>query len=500
MSMNEMKMRKSDNTGTVRLDIGEGKGIHIEFPAALSGGEREKGVQIGARSLDGGGKETKVSGASAEWGFSKKNHDYVAGEFKKAFFKVKDVRLGEETSLENGVLTIRKSLSEEALKISPLVEEVTLDLIRPENYDVFTTSIMDFIPIAVKKEGVIGEGLTFELKGAVTMLTGHQDASPSDGIFSERVEFGRSGAADKGEFMIRVNVIVKERSRTERPGPMAAHRASEVITQEIREVLKKKDISQADEVVTVKDYRRPGKPRVVYVKEIMGQGAMHDNIILPEEPCGYAGGRANVDLGNIPIFLTANEVRDGGIHNLCCITPDTKETTRCYYREPVVQRLAEDEEIDFAGVLFVGSPQANTDKYYGSVRVGATVEAMGADGCIISTEGFGNNHVDFAFHHEQIGKRGIAVVGTSFCGDQGALVVGNKYMDAMVDMCVVEEGWETAILCQNSMSEEVALRCVAMLKDKLAGKDIGVAERKWTPAVVEYNQEEVERVYGCERD
>ena len=111
-------------------------------------------------------------------------------------------------------------------------------------------------------------------------------------------------------------------------------------------MLKKKDVTEADEVVTLRDYRRPGKPRVVYVKEIMGQGAMHDNIILPEEPCGYAGGRANVDLGNIPIFLTANEVRDGGIHNLCCITPDTKETTRCYYREPVVRRLAEDSEID----------------------------------------------------------------------------------------------------------------------------------------------------------
>lgn len=474
----------------LKLNIGEGKDIRIQLPL--------NDAEISTALKNATDTSSKIIAESSDhgWGFQKKAQDYLVGKYQKALFKVKDVQLGEKTSFENGILTIRKSLENDALQISPLVEEVTLDIIRPENYDVHTASIMDFIPIAVKKEGALGEGITFELEGAITMLTGHQDASPSDGIFRERVEFNRSGAADLGEFMIRVNVIVRERSRTERPGPMAAHRASEVITQEIREVLKKKDISEADDVQDIKEYRRPGKPRVVYVKEIMGQGAMHDNIVLPDEPCGYAGGRANVDLGNIPVFLTTNEVRDGGIHNLCCITPNTKETTRCYYREPIVRRLAEDDEIDFVGVLFVGSPQSNTDKYYGSVRVGATVQAMGADGCIISTEGFGNNHVDFAFHHEQIGKRDITVVGTSFCGDQGALVVGNKYMDAMVDMCVVAEGWETAILCQNSMSEEVASRCIAMLKDKLAGKKIQEAERKWNPAVVELNQEEVDRVYG----
>ena len=48
--------------------------------------------------------------------------------------------------------------------------------------------------------------------------------------------------------------------------------------------------------------------------------------------------------------------------------------------------------------------------------------------------------VDFASHIEQIGRQGIPVGGTSFCGIQGALVVGNKYMDTMVDMCVSEDG------------------------------------------------------------
>ena len=54
------------------------------------------------------------------------------------------------------------------------------------------------------------------------------------------------------------------------------------------------------------------------------------------------------------------------------------------------------------------------------------VEALDVDGAFVTTEGFGNNHIDFASHIEQIGMRGIPVVGLSFCAVQGALVVGNK--------------------------------------------------------------------------
>ena len=100
----------------------------------------------------------------------------------------------------------------------------------------------------------------------------------------------------------------------ERPGPLAAHQAMDIITQEIREVLKEKSIDDAAEERIYQDVYQEGKPRILLVKEIMGQGAMHDNLILPDEPCGFIGGRPNVDLGNVPVFLRTNEVRDGGNH------------------------------------------------------------------------------------------------------------------------------------------------------------------------------------------
>jgi len=326
------------------------------------------------------------------------------------------------------------------------------------------------------------------------MLTGVEesglqcaDAAASNGIFSEKCIFGRPGCPDKEEYVIRIHVVIKDGFQMERPGPMAAHRAADIVTQEIREVLRAKAAEEAQSTIVLDDVKHIGKPRVLYVKEIMGQGAMHDNLILPSEPCGYSGARPNVDLGNMPVFLRVNEVRDGGIHALTCITPDTKETTRLYFREPIVDLLANDPEICFLGVLFVGSPQACTEKFYVSERIGATVEAMNIDGCIVSTEGFGNNHVDFASHIEQIGRLDIPLVGTSFCGVQGALVVGNKYMDAMVDMCVTPDGWESDNLCENQLTKEVADRCVAMLKNKMMGVPTEAALKKWSAAVTAEN-------------
>ena len=479
--------------GVLKLHIREGKDIDLEIPITANAG---------------GGTETNVArpqiirlAGSGEEGQEEPVKDVLAHELVKYIFPVKEVVLGEETKLENGILTVRESLAEDALKVSPIIKKVEIDLITPDNQDVYTNSMMDICPIAVKKEGKLGEGITYEIGGVIVMLTGVEesgkqcsDAASSDGIFSEKVVFDRPGAPDKDDIVIRVHVVIEDGYQMERPGPMAAHKAADILTQEIREVLKKKEKEEAAETVVLDDIKHIGKPKVLYVKEIMGQGAMHDNLILPEEPCGYVGARPNVDLGNMPVFLRVNEVRDGGIHALTCITPDTKETTRLYWREPIIHLLANDPEIHFMGVLFVGSPQACTEKFYVSERVGAAVEAMSPDGCIVSTEGFGNNHVDFASHIEQIGKQGIPVVGTSFCGIQGALVVGNKYMDAMVDMCVSEDGWETDNLCENQLTPEVAQRCVAMLKNKMMGKSCKPALKKWRQEVADENTEKIKRV------
>ncbi len=159
-----------------------------------------------------------------------------------------------------------------------------------------------------------------------------------------------------------------------------------------------------------------------------------------------------------------------------------------------------DEEIDLVGVMFVGSPQANTEKYYVSKRLGMTVEAMDIDGAIVTTEGFGNNHIDFASHMEEIGKRGIKVVGDSYSAVQGALVVGNSEMGAMVDNNKSKQGIENEILSNNTLCREDAIRDLAMLKTLMGGGTIKPAERKWNPNVKQNNIEIIEKTTGRKID
>ena len=310
--------------------------------------------------------------------------------------------------------------------------------------------------------------------------------------------WGRPGAPDKGEILIKTQVTIKAGTNMERPGPLAAHKATDFITQEIREALKKLDDSEVVEIEELAQYRRPGKKKVVIIKEIMGQGAMHDNLILPVEPVGVIGAKPNVDLGNVPVVLSPLEVLDGGIHALTCIGPASKENSRHYWREPLVIEVMNDEEFDLAGVVFVGSPQVNAEKFYVSERLGMLVETMDVEGAFITTEGFGNNHIDFASHHEQVGMRGIPVVGMSFCAVQGALVVGNKYMKYMVDNNKSEQGIENEILSNNTLCPEDAIRAVAMLKAAIAEEEVKVAERKFNKNVKENNVDLIEEQTGKE--
>jgi D-proline reductase (dithiol) PrdA len=146
-----------------------------------------------------------------------------------------------------------------------------------------------------------------------------------------------------------------------------------------------------------------------------------------------------------------------------------------------------DEEIDLVGVIIVGSPQANSEKFYVSKRLGMMAETMNIDGAIVTTEGFGNNHIDFASHIEQIGQRGIKVVGVTYSAVQGALVTGNKYMKYLIDVNKSKEGIENEILSYNTLCQEDAVRAMQMLKTVIAGGEVKPAEKKWNPDVARNN-------------
>ncbi len=481
--------------GCFHIHIDEGKGIDLQIPTGLAGNvmgtansvaQQNTAVEIAPQATETECEPIKMHAV---------RHDHL---------KIEKVVFGDETKIEGTTLTIRqKGICEEAVATQAIVEAMELDIITPDRYGEYSDTIMDVQDIATKMEGDVGDGITRVLDGVVFLVTGTDhngvqigEFGSCEGEFDRNIMWGRPGAPDKGEIFIKTKVTIRAHANMERPGPLGAHCASDYIAQEIREAMKKADDSLVVKSEDIVHYRRPGKPKVVIVKEIMGQGAMHDNLLLPVEPVGTLGAKPNVDLGNLPIMFSPTEVLDGGVHALTCISPSTKETSRYYWREPLVKAAMADEEIDLVAVLFVGSPQANTDKYYVSRRVGMTVEAMGVDGAILTTEGMGNNHVDFASHMEQIGKRGVKIVGASYCAVLGALVVGNKYMGAMCENNKGKWGIEDEILGNNTLCPEDAIRQLAMLKTLMGGGTIKPAERKWNPNVKLNNIEIIEKKLG----
>ncbi|SDB48108.1 D-proline reductase (dithiol) PrdA [Pseudobutyrivibrio sp. YE44] len=417
----------------------------------------------------------------------------VIRTLKKKHMKISKVELGDKTSIVDGVLTIDKSVVDKAVLEDPLCKSLALDIIYPDERHQYTETIMDVCPIATKVEGELGEGVTKVADGVVFMLTGvdedgvqvHEFGS-SEGYLDEKMYFGHPGCADENDIIIRCHAVIERLTGMTRPGPFAAHKCQDYVIQTIRDELKKYEGEVIREEIC-EDVRREGNPRVVLVKEIMGQGAMHDNVICPTEPCGILGGQKNVDCGNVPIVLTPNQVRDGSIHALTCIGPATKEMTRHYIREPLVEGLAADTELDLIGVIFIGSPQVNDEKLWVSERLGSLLESLDCDGCIITTEGFGNNHIDFIQHIGQAGKRGIPVVGVSFCAYQGQLVVGNEYATAMVEENMDKGGFENNVAGCSCVTKEVAARAIQMLKNKMAGVEIKPAPKKWNNDVINAN-------------
>ena len=473
--------------GTLKIHIGEGKDINLEIPVGALGATGEAVAEVPAAAV----AATATAEAPVE-------ETKVVGTLTRRHIKITEVKRGPETKIEGTTLYIREGIEAEVIANQELVKDFHLEIITPDQYHTYSETIMDVQPIATKEgDAILGEGATRVLDGVVMMLTGTDEGGvqigefgSSEGYLDENIMWGRPGCPDKGEIFIKGNIVVQEKTNMERRGPMAAHTAFDIITQEIREVMKELDDSFIVEDEELKSIRRPGKKKVVIVKEIMGQGAMHDNFILPVEPVGILGARANVDLGNVPVCVSPLEVLDGCIHALTCIGPASKEMSRHYWREPLVLEALHDEEVDLCGVVFVGSPQINAEKYYVSRRVGHTVEMMDVDGAFVTTEGFGNNHI------EQLGMRGIPVVGLSFCAVQGALVVGNKYMQYMVDNNKSESGIENEVLGCNTLCQEEGIRALAMLKAAMAGEEVKAAEKKWNPNVKSTNVELIEAACG----
>lgn len=152
------------------------------------------------------------------------------------------------------------------------------------------------------------------------------------------------------------------------------------------------------------------------------------------------------------------------------IGPSTKETSLHHFRDPLLDVVSSDEDLDLMGILIVGTPDGNEEKMLVGTRAAVWAEAMRADGVIISSDGWGNSDVDFTNTVEQLATRGIPVTGLNFSGTVGQFVVMNDYLDGIVDINKSASGTETCVVGENNATALDARKATARLKLKMRQK------------------------------
>ncbi len=236
---------------------------------------------------------------------------------------VKEVVFGDRTSLDRGVLTIRKGIEKDILKAQTRIKEIHVNIVQPGEHNFFVNSNLDYAPIACKVQGTLGEGVTHQLSGVTLMLSGVEDISgfqpsnigSSEGIFNKQVVLDQAGTPRSTDIILHIDFLFEEGQGRTAEGIMAAHEAADRIVQEIRKVML--DVSNMPyKREEFYDVSRPGKKKVVLIKVVSGLGNMYDTSLFPYEPGGYIGSRQMMDIKNMPIYITPNQCRDGAIHSL----------------------------------------------------------------------------------------------------------------------------------------------------------------------------------------
>ncbi len=245
------------------------------------------------------------------------------GHLSRKKYLIKEIRFGRDTNISQGVLTVKKDIAETFIGMEPCIKEMKIQIIKPYEHHQYINSNLDFMPIAHKVSGKLGEGETCLLEGVTVMLTGVEDVSgfqpsnigSSQGYMDHCIKFNQAGTPKEDDSILHMDFLFKNGEGRTATGIRAAHRLADRVLDEIR-----RQMESIDDMPYTRDelYEmiRPKCSRVVLVKIVSGLGNMYDTAVFPNQPGGYLGARNLIDMRNVPFVITPNQCLDGVIHSL----------------------------------------------------------------------------------------------------------------------------------------------------------------------------------------
>lgn len=329
--------------------------------------------------------------------------------------KIEDIQFGEEMKVENGTLYINKDEI-----INTLMEEdenitgIDVNLARPGE-KVRIIPVKDVIEPRVKIEGkgagfpgvttttqTTGEGVVNVLDGAAIVTIGNQ-VGFQEGVIDMWGEGARWTPFSK-TLNIVVDISVPEGFSPHKHEELvrrAGLRASEIVGEAAREAeIDKTEVYEIGNFFEEHD-KYPDLPKIIYVEMLISQGLLHD---------GYIYGVVSSDL--LPTLLHPNEELDNAVISGNCVAACDKITTYQHQNNSVIKDLYElhGKEINFLGVLITPELTTLEGKYRTTDFAAKACIQYGADGVIISEEGYGNPDSDLVMISRGVEQAGIKSV------------------------------------------------------------------------------------------
>ena len=340
--------------------------------------------------------------------------------------KVRDVQWGEATTVKDGVLYVNREEAKALIAEEDRFAKVDLELARPGE-SARIIPVKDVVEPRVKLDGKgyypgfnntamgrCGEGRTFVLDGAAVVTCG-----PIVAFQEGFIDMSGPGAVYTPFSETQNVVLVVEPIEN-----LEQHQYEQILREAglklgVYLADKCKDV-KADEVVvyekgTVPEEREkhPDLPKVIYVCMNITQGLLHDTYVY------------GADIRpSLPTLLHPNEVLDGAMVSGNCVSACDKNTTWHHVHNPIVAALyaRHGKELNFLGVI----PTQESTVLMGKLRASqmnlSIAQELGADGVIVSEEGYGNPDTDLCLNAKNFERAGIksVVVADEAAGTDGA--------------------------------------------------------------------------------
>lgn len=368
-------------------------------------------------------------------------------------FYVKDVLFGTETKFENGVLTIHKAEAIEFIQKDEHITSVDIIIAKPGD-DTRIVPIKEAVEPRIRPDGrsvfpgvtgelaPCGEGEVYALKGVSVLGVGQHWGSFGDGL----VDMGGEGQKyTLFGSLINICIVAETDEADERHEQQKTNHAIRWASHKFAEYLGKTVVNQVPdeketfefEAVTQRSKDISALPSVVLVLQPQSQ----------MEEMGYNDLLYGWDLNHfIPTFMNPNEVLDGAIISGSFMPASSKWSTYDMQNFPTIKSLYREhgKTLNFLGVIMSNLNVSLEQKERSAIFVANLAKALGADGAIVTEEGYGNPDTDYIRCIVALEDVGVKVVGISneCTGRDGAsqpLVVLDEKANALVSAGNVSE-------------------------------------------------------------